>query len=77
MFLLTAPFAGALTKYLGVQPVVIAGTLLSFTGLLIASFAKEFYVLFLTIPFMTGNIDVNLKRQYCRTGHEIRVLVLD
>ncbi|XP_022084982.1 monocarboxylate transporter 9-like [Acanthaster planci] len=54
MLLLFSPIAGALIKYLGNRPVVIAGALISFTGLLIASSGREFYVLFMTIPFMTG-----------------------
>ncbi|XP_022103989.1 monocarboxylate transporter 13-like [Acanthaster planci] len=54
MLLCFSPMAGALVKYFGVRPVVVTGGLLSFTGLLIASFAWEFYVLFITIPFMAG-----------------------
>ncbi|XP_022084981.1 monocarboxylate transporter 12-like [Acanthaster planci] len=50
----TTSITGALVKYFRVQPVVVAGALLSFTGLVIGSFGREFYVLFITIPFMTG-----------------------
>ncbi|XP_038065113.1 monocarboxylate transporter 12-B-like [Patiria miniata] len=46
--------AAALGKYFGIRRVVVAGAGLSFIGFVGASFAWEFYLLVITIPFMTG-----------------------
>ncbi|XP_038057518.1 monocarboxylate transporter 14-like isoform X2 [Patiria miniata] len=54
MLLCVSPLAGALTRYFGVRPVAMAGALLSFPGILIASFATDVYVLIITLPFMAG-----------------------
>ncbi|XP_022082870.1 monocarboxylate transporter 14-like [Acanthaster planci] len=54
MLLCTSPLAGALAKCYGVRPVVAAGACLSSAGLLLASFARDISVLFITIPFMAG-----------------------
>ncbi|XP_071784298.1 monocarboxylate transporter 13-like [Asterias amurensis] len=54
MLLCFSPFAGAMTRYFGVRPIVFSGCLLSCAGLLISSFAQQFHILFITIPFMTG-----------------------
>ncbi|XP_038054463.1 monocarboxylate transporter 12-like isoform X2 [Patiria miniata] len=54
MLLCSSPVGGALVNYFGVRRTVVAGSVLSFAGLLSASFAQQIFVLFITIPFMAG-----------------------
>ena len=51
---LTAPFAGALIKYVGTGPVILSGAVLTTLGIFLSSIGREFYVLVILIPFVAG-----------------------